>query len=275
MAAALKYDNPANRRPPSDRDVQIYFAHKCDRKLQKDLAWTMRWTPAASRRSSSGCGCTWRMFLPARASSIMASSSGSSGAWNASGWRGCMGIACGCWRSSRSRRRGAEEQGGEVVGTTTREERSARVQALKSATRLAESLGKIAEREPAPQPTLHGANGYVPLDLLTMELMRQRQVAERTRGVPAVDDQVRRRLVPAAGPAGLSGQAGRAGEHAGGFAGSDRGGAERRPAARVVTVLSPRQHREAAGHSLCSAAQHSHRFARGRTTTMAALMFLM
>ena len=169
--------------------MQIYFAHKCDRKLQKDLAFHHGMDPS---RVSQICKRV-RRHLADVSSRDGELDHGQQQRLERRVERERLERLYGHSLrmleefekpATATRKNKAEE----VVGTTTREERSARVQALKSATRLAESLGKIAEREPAPQPTLHGANGYVPLDLLTKELMRQRQVAERTRGVPAVDD---------------------------------------------------------------------------------------
>jgi hypothetical protein len=78
----------------------------------------------------------------------------------------------------------AESTRGEGEGAvkTTREERNARVQALKSCTRIAESLGKIAEREPLPEPA--GVEVPIPPYRLYGELKRQREAAEGRGAAP-------------------------------------------------------------------------------------------
>ena len=68
----------------------------------------------------------------------------------------------------------------------TRDHASQRVQALKCAIRTTESLGKLAEREPAPEPA--GAKDFIHWGRLNAQLGRERELAEESGAAPVSGD---------------------------------------------------------------------------------------
>ena len=181
MSASLKLQNPKVRRPPSERDQEIYRLCKAQRVPQKELA------PQFG-------------IKPPRVSQIVK---------EVGQWLANAGVRDGELDHHQERRlerrierarlehlygynlrmladfeKPAESTRGEGEGAvkTTREERNARVQALKSAIRTAESLGKIAEREPLPPPP--SEEKYIHPARLYAELKHQREEAEERTAVP-------------------------------------------------------------------------------------------
>src|SRR5215207_3777014 len=177
MSAAAEFPSPAERPAPSDRDQEIYRLCKAQRVPQKELA--KKFQMSAGRVSQ----------IVKEVKAWLANASAKDGELDHNQERRLE------RRIERARlehlygkslrmledfEKPAENKRGkgEDAVTTTREERNARVQALKSATRLAESLGRIAEREPLPEPARKGMGGFVRFDLLQDELIRRRAEAE-------------------------------------------------------------------------------------------------
>ena len=181
MSAPLKLQNPNDRRPPSERNLTIYTLCKAHRVPQKDLA--LKYEIGALRVSQ----------IVKEVGDWFANASAKDGELDHNQQRRLE------RRIERERlehlygkslrmledfEKPAESTRGEGEGAvkTTREERNARVQALKSCTRIAESLGKIAEREPLPEPA--GVEVPIPPYRLYGELKRQREAAEGRGAAP-------------------------------------------------------------------------------------------
>jgi len=226
MSAATKLENPHERPAPSERDRDIYLLHKAHRVKQKQLAHD--YEMSAGRVSQ----------IVKKVGAWFANASAKDGELDHDQQR----------RLERRIERERLEQlydynlrmledfekpatstrgEGEDAMTTKREERNARVQALKTAVRTAESLGKIAEREPLPEPPVPGMNGFVRLDLLLEEL---NPAADRGGGAGEGADQRRcvlGDLVPDADVGRGPGQAAGPRQPAAGGPGEDRGDAGR------------------------------------------------
>ena len=181
MSAPLKLQNPKDRRPPSARDQEIYRLCKVQCMPQKQVAKDY----AMSEGNVS--------HIMKRVREWLANASARGGELDHNQERRLE------RRIERERlehlygkslrmledfEKPAESTRGEGEGAvkTTREERNARVQALKSCTRIAESLGKIAEREPLPEPA--GVEVPIPPYRLYGELKRQREAAEGRGAAP-------------------------------------------------------------------------------------------
>ncbi len=187
MSAPLKWQNPKDRRPPSERNLTIYTLCKPHRVPQKDLAQKYEiGTPRVSQ-------------IVKEVGEWFANASAKDGELDHNQQRRLE------RRIERERlehlygkslrmledfEKPSESTRGEGAGAvkTTREERNARVQALKSCTRLAESLGKIAEREPLPEPAIKGTSGFIRFDHLQQELIRRRVEADEHGKAPVSGD---------------------------------------------------------------------------------------
>jgi hypothetical protein len=187
MSAPLKLQNPKDRRPPSERDQEIYRLCKAQRVPQKQVAQDYKigaprvsqivkkvreWLANASAKDGE-LDCNQERRLERRIErERLEHLYGQS------------------LRMLEDFEKPSESTRGEGEGAvkTTREERNARVQALKSCTRIAESLGKIAEREPLPEPARKGASGFIRFDHLQEELIRRRIEAEEHGKAPVSGD---------------------------------------------------------------------------------------
>ena len=174
-AKSKRSKQPAERREPSERDQEIYSQVKAGCKLQKELAVEYEmdksrvsqivknvelWFADASPRDGEldhGQRLRLERRLERERLELL------------------YGASVRMMREFEKPAEATRKQGEEVV-KTTREERNSRLQALKCAIRTTESLGKLAEREPAPLPP--EATTHLRADVLYGHLTHEREEAE-------------------------------------------------------------------------------------------------